>query len=182
MGVQCWPLSSGRSDDLTVRLVCLKNQLALLGFAMTNESADEPSYGPLDRAKLARLTTDIVVAYVSKNAIAAADLSETIGIVSECLKSLGQPEETPPSKPKPAVPVRHSITPNEITCLICGKSQKILKRHLAVAHNLTPDAYRERFGLKPDYPIAAPSFTQQRSELAKRIGFGRKGGPHPATQ
>jgi predicted transcriptional regulator len=72
------------------------------------------------------------------------------------------------------VPVRRSIAPDRLTCLVCGKIQKTLKRHLAVAHDLTPAAYRELFELKPDYPMAAPSYAQERAELARRIGLGRQ--------
>jgi predicted transcriptional regulator len=75
------------------------------------------------------------------------------------------------------VPVSRSINPDRITCLVCGKSQRTLKRHLGAAHKLTPATYRERFDLKPDYPLVAPSYSEQRSEMAKRIGLGRKQPP-----
>jgi len=74
----------------------------------------------------------------------------------------------------PAVPIRRSITPDAITCLECGYSGKMLKRHLAM-HQLTPAAYRERWGLKSDYPTVAPNYAARRSELAKSIGLGRQG-------
>ena len=75
-------------------------------------------------------------------------------------------------RPEPAVPVRRSIQDEHLDCLVCGKQQKTLRRHLDVAHQLTPEAYRERFGLKPDYPMAAPGYSRQRSEMAKRVGSG----------
>jgi predicted transcriptional regulator len=82
-------------------------------------------------------------------------------------------------KPEPAVPVRRSVRPDHLVCLVCGKKQKLLKRHLAVEHELTPDQYRETFGLKSDYPMAAPNYAQQRRELAVKIGLGR---PKKATR
>jgi predicted transcriptional regulator len=122
---------------------------------------------------VARLTTEIVVAYVIRNTIAPADLGDLIGAVSRALDALGR-EQTEPAKPEPAVPVRRSIRDEHLTCLVCGKQQKILRRHLAVAHQLTPAAYRELFGLRSDYPMAAPGYSRQRSEMAKRVGLGRR--------
>jgi predicted transcriptional regulator len=77
-------------------------------------------------------------------------------------------EVEPPAaeKPEPAVPVRRSIQPDHLVCLVCGQTQKVLKRHLAVQHNLTPTQYRQRFGLKPEYPMAAPKYVQRRRELS----------------
>jgi predicted transcriptional regulator len=78
-----------------------------------------------------------------------------------------------PSKLEPAVSLRRSVRPDHLVCLICGKKQKLLKRHLAVEHELTPNQYGETFRLKPDYPMAAPNYAQQRRELAMKIGLGR---------
>ena len=88
----------------------------------------------------------------------------------------------PPAKekPKPAVSVRRSIRPDQLVCLICGRKQKVLKRHLAVEHELTPNQYRDSFGLKPEYPMAAPNYAQQRREFAVKIGLGRSK-PAPPT-
>jgi predicted transcriptional regulator len=72
------------------------------------------------------------------------------------------------------VPVRSSIRDEHLTCLVCGKQQQTLRRHLDVAHPLTPEAYRERFGLRPDYPMAAPGYSRQRSEMARRVGLGQR--------
>jgi predicted transcriptional regulator len=121
----------------------------------------------------AELTTEIVVAYVTRNTIAPADLGDLIGAVSRALAALGR-EEPEPARPEPAVPVRRSIRDEHLTCLVCGKQQKILKHHLAVLHQLSPDEYRDRFGLRPEYPMAAPSYAALRSEMAQRIGLGRK--------
>jgi MucR family transcriptional regulator, transcriptional regulator of exopolysaccharide biosynthesis len=110
---------------------------------------------------------------VSNNKIAPADLAMLISTVARELVKAGTPVELPAEeKPGPAVSVRRSIQPNHLVCLVCGKPQKVLKRHLAVRHDLTPAQYRERFGLKPDYPMAAPNYVQQRREVALRSGLG----------
>jgi predicted transcriptional regulator len=122
---------------------------------------------------VAKLTTEIVVAYVTRNTIAVADLGDLIGAVAGALGALGR-EQAEPVKPDPAVPVRRSIHDDHLVCLVCGKQQKTLRRHLDVAHQLTPEAYREQFGLRPDYPMAAPGYSRQRSEMAKRVGLGQR--------
>ena len=128
----------------------------------------------LDHSKLAELTAEIVSAYVSNNQIAVADVSSVISSVARNLGALAaeEPEAVPP-RPEPAVPVRRSVSRDQITCLVCGGKHKVLKRHLAVAHQLNPVEYRELFGLKRDYPMAAPSYVAERAEIAKRIGLGR---------
>jgi predicted transcriptional regulator len=126
-----------------------------------------------DQSTLAEMTAEIVSAYVSHNRVAVSDVPNVIRAVAANLESLGIEEKPVPEKPEPAVSVRRSISPNYITCLICGKKQKLLKRHLAAEHNLTPAEYRELFDLRTDYPMVAPSYAQQRSELARRIGLGR---------
>jgi predicted transcriptional regulator len=150
-----------------------------------SEQAENRSDGQLDRANLARLTKDVVVAYVSKNATAVGDLPDLIALVSTRLQGLadgGEHAEPAPTKPQPAVAVRRSISPDHVVCLVCGKKQKTLKRHLAVAHNLTPTSYRELFDLKADYPMTAPRYAEQRSEMAKRIGLGTKQPARPRSR
>ncbi|HYZ26533.1 MAG TPA: MucR family transcriptional regulator [Geminicoccaceae bacterium] len=128
----------------------------------------------LERTRIAELTTEIVSAYVSSHKIRALEVPDVINAVGVELASLGTAAEPNAlKKPEPAVPVRRSIRPDHLVCLACGKKQKLLKRHLAVEHELTPGQYRETFGLKPDYPMAAPNYTQQRRELALSIGLGR---------
>jgi predicted transcriptional regulator len=122
---------------------------------------------------VAKLTTEIVVAYVARNTVAPADLGDLIGAVARALGTLGR-EQAEPAKPEPAVAVRRSIHDDHLVCLACGKQQKTLRRHLDVAHQLTPEAYREQFGLRPDYPMAAPGYSRQRSEMAKRTGLGQR--------
>jgi predicted transcriptional regulator len=101
-------------------------------------------------------------------------MSSVISAVAQNLGALAneEPEATAP-KPEPAVAIRRSVSRDQITCLVCGGKHKVLKRHLAVAHQLTPVEYRELFGLKRDYPMAAPSYVQERAEIARRIGLGR---------
>jgi predicted transcriptional regulator len=119
-----------------------------------------------------KLTTEIVVAYVTRNTIAPAELGDLIDAVGQALEALGREEAEPP-KPEPAVSVRRSIQEDHLVCLACGKRQRTLRRHLDAVHQLTPEAYRELFGLKPDYPMVAPAYSRQRSEMAKRAGLGR---------
>jgi predicted transcriptional regulator len=122
-----------------------------------------------------------VVAYVTRNTIAPADLGDLLGAVSRALDALGR-EQAEPARPEPAVPVRRSVRDDHLVCLVCGKQQRVLRRHLDVAHQLTPEAYREQFGLKPDYPVAAPGYSRQRSEMAKRVGLGRRMQAPPRRQ
>ena len=137
---------------------------------MAEHANEQKEEEPRSRAEL---TTEIVTAYVTGNTIAMADLADLIGAVGRALGALGR-EEPEPAKPEPAVPVRRSIQEDHLVCLVCGKQQKTLRRHLDIAHQLTPEAYRERFGLKPDYPMTAPGYSRQRSEMAKRVGLGQR--------
>jgi predicted transcriptional regulator len=122
--------------------------------------------------ELLELTTKIVSAHVANNPTAADELPGLIATVHQTLATLG-PEEPAP-KSEPAVPIRQSIKPEYIVCLEDGKKLKMLKRHLKTAYNMAPDDYRKRWGLPPDYPMVAPNYAKQRSELAKKIGLGRK--------
>jgi predicted transcriptional regulator len=123
---------------------------------------------------LAQLTAEIVKAYVSNNQIAMADLAGLITAVAGRLSRVGaEPEQPAEEKPEAAVPVRRSVRPDHLVCLICGQQRKTLKRHLAVRHDLSRAEYRERFGLKPSYPMAAPNYAQQRRNLALQIGLGQ---------
>ena len=140
------------------------------------EPAEEPQEG--EPAPLGALTTEIVTAYVTKNAVAIAVLGHVIETVGRALAALGREEaERDTAKPKPAVPVRGSIRDEHLVCLVCGKRLQTLRRHLDRAHQLTPETYRERFGLKPDYPMSAPGYGRQRSEAAKRVGLGHRQQP-----
>ncbi len=124
--------------------------------------------------ELLRMTTDVVAAYVSNNTLPTAQLSEVIGAVFQSLKALeGQAGDTKSEPLKPAVPIRKSITPDFLVCLEDGKKLKMLKRHLRSTYNMTPDGYRQKWGLPADYPMVAPNYAEQRSAFAKKIGLGR---------
>ncbi len=125
------------------------------------------------REELLELTARIVAAHVSKNEMAVADLPGLIGSVYETLVAVG---EGVAPRPEPAVSINRSVRPDYIVCLEDGKKHKMLKRHLRTAHELTPDAYRKRWGLAPDYPLVAPKYAELRSKLAKKIGLGWKAG------
>ena len=134
----------------------------------------EQAPGKSAEDQLLRMTTDVVAAYVSNNTLPTAQLSEVIGAVFQSLKALeGQGSEAKLEPLKPAVPIRKSITPDFLVCLEDGKKLKMLKRHLRSTYGLTPDEYRAKWGLSPDYPMVAPKYAEQRSEFAKKIGLGR---------
>jgi len=130
-----------------------------------------------DQAKpseLLALTTNIVAAHVANNSVALADLPRLIREVHETLAAVGGGAPREPERPTPAVPVRKSVTPDFIVCLEDGKKLKMLKRHLKTAYNMTPEEYRDRWGLAADYPMVAPNYAKQRSKLAKQIGLGTR--------
>ncbi|HEX4111423.1 MAG TPA: MucR family transcriptional regulator [Stellaceae bacterium] len=137
----------------------------------------EPSANKAADDILLRLTAEVVAAYVRKNPVAASQLGEVIDSVYGSLRSLESKGETRQEPQKPAVTVRKSITPDYLICLEDGKKLKMLKRHLRTTYALTPDAYRQKWGLPPDYPMVAPNYAQARSAFAKRIGLGRGGRP-----
>ncbi|MEJ1994941.1 MAG: MucR family transcriptional regulator [Limibacillus sp.] len=121
------------------------------------------------------LTSNIVAAHVSNNSVALSDLPQVIREVYQTLSVLGGAAPAAAEKPTPAVPVKKSITPDYIVCLEDGKKLKMLKRHLRTAYNMSPEEYREKWGLPADYPMVAPSYAKQRSKLAKQIGLGTRG-------
>jgi len=123
--------------------------------------------------ELLGLTEKIVSAHVANHAVSSADLPDLIKAVYAALQKVSTEAGTP-SLPKPAVPIKRSVTPNHVVCLEDGKKMKMLKRHLRTDHNLTPKEYRDRWGLPPDYPMTAPNYAKARSEMAKKIGLGRK--------
>lgn len=126
-------------------------------------------------ANLIDLTADIVSSYISNNTIASTDLPTLISEVHEALyKTVSVPQEPEPEVLKPAVPIKKSVTKDYIICLEDGKQFKSLKRHLRSHYDLTPDEYRERWGLDADYPMVAPNYAQARSALAKKMGLGQQ--------
>lgn len=123
--------------------------------------------------ELLELTTEIVSAHVGNNSIALGDLPQLIQDVYKTLSIVGTTPAVP-ERPKPAVPIKKSVFPDFVVCLEDGKKLKMLKRHLKTAFNMTPDQYRERWGLPPEYPMVAPNYAKHRSALAKKIGLGTK--------
>jgi len=119
------------------------------------------------------LTAQIVSAHVSNNSIGADALPNLIQEVYRTLAGVGK-EQVLPDKQQPAVPVKKSVFPDHIICLEDGKKLKMLKRHLKTSYNMTPEQYREKWQLPPDYPMVAPNYAKHRSSLAKKIGLGTK--------
>jgi len=122
------------------------------------------------------LAADIVSAYVSNNSVPSADLPHLISEVHSALMRVGggPAPEAPVEPQKPAIPVKKSVTPDYIICLEDGKRFKSLKRHLRTQYNISPDQYREKWGLPPDYPMVAPNYAEARSRLAKEMGLGQQ--------
>lgn len=120
-------------------------------------------------------TTKIVVAFVGNNATDQSQISGLIASTYAALSTLGAVAEPKAPPQEPAVPIRASIKPDHVVCLECGTKAKMLKRHLTTAHGLTAEEYRKKWDLKPDHPLTAPNYSAVRTELAKKIGLGRKG-------
>ena len=129
-----------------------------------------------NKTSLIELASQIVAAYVGRNAVEQADLPK---LITEVHKALEHVAGTPPRRdeglePKPAVSVKKSITPDYLVCLEDGKKFKSLKRHLRTHFNLTPEQYREKWNLPADYPMVAPNYANSRSKLAKNMGLGQR--------
>lgn len=124
------------------------------------------------------LTADIVSAHLSNNQVASDEIPSLIQKVYRTLANVnGENVTISTERPQPAVPIKRSVTPEYIICLEDGKKLKMLKRHLKTAYDMSPEEYRERWGLPADYPMVAPSYARQRSKLAKQIGLGTRGRP-----
>ncbi len=136
-----------------------------------------------DRSEILRMSVQIVAAYVGSNSVAAKDIPEVIDTVYRSLSVLDHDgPRVGMEPPKPAINVRHSVTPDYIVCLEDGKKLKMLKRHLRAVYDMTPEEYRVKWGLPADYPMVAPNYAAKRSEFAKRIGLGRKKGQRPQQE
>jgi predicted transcriptional regulator len=121
------------------------------------------------------LTADIVSAYVSNNTVSAGEIPALINQIHSALMRVSAGQIEAPAEPlKPAVAVKKSITPEYIVCLEDGKKFKSLKRHLRTQYNMTPEQYREKWALPPDYPMVAPNYAAARSQLAKQMGLGQQ--------
>ena len=124
-------------------------------------------------ASLIELTSQIVSAYVSHNPVPVAELPRLIERVYATLSEIeGAPAAEPKSELKPAVAVRKSVTEDHIVCLEDGKKFKSLKRHLRTRYDMSPEEYREKWSLPADYPMVAPNYARQRSDLARKMGLG----------
>jgi predicted transcriptional regulator len=119
------------------------------------------------------LTAQIVSAHVSNNTITSDALPSLIHEIYKTLSAVGK-EPAQPERPQPAVPIKKSVFADHIVCLEDGKKLKMLKRHLKTAYDMTPEQYRERWGLSPEYPMVAPNYAKHRSSLAKQIGLGTR--------
>ncbi len=128
-----------------------------------------------DNNELVELTTTIVSAYVSNNTVVAGDLPNIINDVHDALsRAIVSATQPPVEELKPAVSIKRSVTPDYIICLEDGKQFKSLKRHLRTHYNLSPEEYREKWGLPHDYPMVAPNYAEARSKLAKKMGLGQR--------
>ncbi len=127
-------------------------------------------------SEMLALTTEIVSSHVANNAVAVNDLPQLIQQVYATLAAVGKAPSPAGERPQPVVSIKRSVTPDYIVCLDDGRKLKMLKRHLKTAYNMTPEEYRERWRLPPDYPMVAPNYAKSRSALAKKFGLGRKPG------
>ena len=131
--------------------------------------------GDAATANFIGLTAEIVSAYVSNNSVASGDIPALISQVHSALLRVSSGQAEPSSEPlKPAVPIKRSINPDFIVCLEDGKNFKSLKRHLRTQYSMTPEQYREKWGLPADYPMVAPNHAAARSQLAKQMGLGQQ--------
>lgn len=136
-----------------------------------SQSSTQPSH-----PEVLRMVADVVSHYLKKNPVPAAELPSVISAVYGALSGqvAAPAPAAPEQRPEPAVAIRRSVTPDYIICLEDGKKLKMLKRHLATAYGMTPEEYRQRWNLPPDYPMVAPKYAEQRSALAKQIGLGSR--------
>ena len=128
----------------------------------------------IDKGEILSLTAEIVSSHVSNNSVASTDLPGLIEVVYSKLADLGGAAKAQKEDLVPAVSIKKSVTDDYIYCLEDGKKLKMLKRHLMTAYGMTPEDYRAKWGLKPDYPMVAPNYAAKRQQLAKKIGLGRK--------
>lgn len=135
-----------------------------------------PENTPNKHSELLSYTAEIVASHLSHNSVNTAEIPALIERVYKSLLGLGSESKAAVSplseRPQPAAPIRKSVMPDYIICLEDGKKLKMLKRHLKAVYNMTPEQYRERWGLAHDYPMVAPNYTKHRSKLAKASGLG----------
>ncbi len=141
---------------------------------MRNMTSDSETTEATDQDKL-RWSADIVAAYLAQNTLPPAGIPDLIHSVYDAFGNLGEPvaPPRPAEKQKPAAPISKSVHEDYIICLEDGKRLKMLKRYLRSQYNLSPEEYRRKWGLPPDYPMVAPAYAARRSDFAKQIGLGR---------
>lgn len=127
-----------------------------------------------DQAGLVQITAKIASAYLSNHTLAVAEIPAVLRGIYGALSTASSSSSVQAEVQQPAVPIKRSVSQDTITCLECGQKNKLLKRHLRVEHDLAPDEYRAKWGLPPEYPMAAPAYAAARSELAKSMGLGRR--------
>ena len=140
---------------------------------MVDKSEHDKINNVISKFDMMRMTTEVVSAYVGNNSLPLAKIPDVINSVFGTLQTLDNGDSMSNNRPKPAVPIRKSVTPDFIVCLEDGKKLKMLKRHLRTNYSMTPEEYRAKWGLNSDYPMVAPNYSAQRSSFAKRIGLGR---------
>ncbi len=129
----------------------------------------------MESLELQELTAKVVAAYVGNNTVSVSDLPSLINNVQTAFRGLGEEKATPAKAAlDPAVPIKKSVTPDYIVCLEDGKKLKMLKRHLKTVYDMTPDEYRVKWNLPAEYPMVAPNYAKARSEMATKLGLGRK--------
>ncbi|MBE7728578.1 MucR family transcriptional regulator [Komagataeibacter sp. FXV3] len=128
----------------------------------------------LPHTELVSMTTEIVAAHTNHNTVGIEQIPTLIETVYTALKGLGAEKVVEPAPLQPAVPIKKSVFPDYVICLEDGKKLKMLKRHLQTAYGMTPEQYREKWGLPANYPMTAPNYAAHRSSLAQKIGLGRK--------
>ncbi len=127
-----------------------------------------------DESDVLDMTVEIVASYVANNSVQSSDLPELIKAVHAALSGLGEAAPVRAQPLKPAVPISKSVAPEYIVCLEDGRKLKMLKRYLRTRFDMTPEEYREKWGLPPDYPMVAPNYAKLRSKHARQIGLGKK--------
>jgi predicted transcriptional regulator len=145
------------------------------GSKINGPRTSDPASDIMASGNYIELTADIVSAYVSNNSVPAAEIPALINQVHGALQRVSSGQGETAAEPlKPAVPVKRSVTAEHIVCLEDGKKFKSLKRHLRTQYDMTPEQYREKWGLPPDYPMVAPNYAAARSQLAKQMGLGQQ--------
>ncbi len=131
---------------------------------------------------LTGITAKVVAAFVGNNQVPAAEIPAVINTVFSAFRDIGKPADVPAEPLKPAVSIRKSVTPDYVICLEDGKKLKMLRRHLRSTYDMSPEEYRAKWGLPPDYPMVAPNYAAERSAMAVKIGLGRKRVAEPVAK